>query len=107
MISSQLIWLIFLLPVASFVIISFLVRPFVKPESRIAGYITITALTGSLALSLWTLTSVMGTEHHELAMTPISWLVIGDLSIQVGLIVDSLTAVMLVVVSIVSLMAQH
>ncbi len=106
MISSQLIWLIFLLPVASFVIISFLVRPFVKPESRIAGYITITALTGSLALSLWTLTSVMGTEHHELAMTPISWLVIGDLSIQVGLIVDSLTAVMLVVVSIVSLMVQ-
>ena len=106
MISSQLIWLIFLLPVASFVIISLLVRPFVKPESRIAGYITITALTGSLALSLWTLFAVMGADHHELEMAPISWLVIGDLSIQVGLIVDSLTAVMLVVITVVSLMVQ-
>ena len=97
---SQLIWLIFLLPVFSFVIISFLVRPFVKPESRVAGYITITALTGSLVLSLWALTKVMADADRVLEMTPIPWMVVGDLNIHLGLMVDSLTAVMLVVVTV-------
>ncbi len=103
---NQLVWLIFLLPVFSFVIISFLVRPFVKPESRVAGYITITALTGSLVLSIWALTKVMADADHLLEMTPIPWLVVGDLNIYLGLMVDSLTAVMLVVVTVVSLMVQ-
>ncbi len=56
----ELVWLIFLLPLASFVIISFFIRPFVKPESKVAGYITILAIAGSAALSIWTLTTVMG-----------------------------------------------
>ncbi len=103
----QLVWLIFLLPVFSFIIISFFVRPLVRPESRVAGYITITALSGSLALSLWVLTTVMAAPNHELPVPDISWLVIGDeLTIHLGLIVDSLTAVMLVVVTLVSLMIQ-
>ncbi len=105
--AHQLIWLIFLLPVFSFIIIAFFVRPFVKPESRVAGYITITALAGSLALSLWTLTAVMAAPHHELPVPNITWLVIeGGLTINLGLMVDSLTAVMLVVVTTVSLMVQ-
>ncbi len=103
---SQLMWLIFLLPVFSFIIISFFVRPFVKPESRVAGYITIIALSGSLALSLWALTAVMAAPHHELEMTPIRWLVVGNLTINIGVMMDSLTAVMLVVVTVVSLMVQ-
>ena len=74
----QLVWLIFLLPVFSFVIISFFVRPFVNKESRVAGYITITALSGSLALSLWALTVVLAAPNHELPVPDISWLVIGD-----------------------------
>jgi len=110
----QLIWLIFLLPLFSFIIISFFVRPFVRPESRIAGYITITALTASLALSIWVLTAVMSAPLHELPIPhrylpvpDISWLVIeGGLTIHLGLMVDSLTAVMLVVVTVVSLMVQ-
>jgi NADH-quinone oxidoreductase subunit L len=103
---SQLIWLIFLLPVFSFVIISFFIRPFVKKESRVAGYITITAIGVSLVLSIWTLTEVMAAPHHELAVPDISWLAVGDLNIHLGVIVDALTAVMLVVVTVVSLMVQ-
>jgi len=104
---SQAIWLIFLLPVFSFIIISFFVRPFVKKESRIAGYITITALTGSLALSLWALAAVLAAPHHELPVPDISWVVIGDeLTIHLGVMMDSLTAVMLIVVTLVSLMIQ-
>jgi len=103
----QAVWLIFLLPLFSFLAISLFVRPFIRAESKVAGYITIAALTGSLALSLWALGGVMAAPHHELAIPDISWLVIGnELSIHLGLIMDSLTAVMLVVVTVVSLMVQ-
>ncbi len=104
---SQAIWFIFLLPVISFIIISLFIRPFVKKESRIAGFITITALTGSAALAIWTLVAVMAAPNHEIAVPDISWLVIGnELNIHLGLMVDSLTAVMVVVVTVVSLMVQ-
>lgn len=103
----QLIWLIFLLPLFSFIIISFFVRPFVKPESRVAGYILITALSGSLLLSIWALVAVMAAPHRELPVPDISWVVIeGGITIHLGLIMDSLTAVMLIVVTVVSLMVQ-
>ena len=103
---SQVIWLIFLLPVFSFLIISLFVRPFVKRESKIAGYITITAIFVSLVFSIWTLAAVMGEDSHELVVPDISWLAVGNLNIHLGLMVDSLTAVMLVVVTLVSPMVQ-
>ncbi len=107
MITPQFIWLIFLLPVFSFIIISFFVRPFVKAESRITGYILITALFTVLALSIWTLLSVMAAPHHEIPVPDINWVVIeGGVTIHLGLIADSLTAVMLIVVTLVSLMVQ-
>ncbi len=103
---SQVIWLIFLLPIISFLIISLFVRPFVRKESRIAGYITITAICVSLIFSIWTLIETMAAEHHVLEMTPIQWLVIDNFTINIGVMVDSLTAVMVVVVTGVSLMVQ-
>ncbi len=103
----ELIWLIFLLPLFSFIIIPLLVRPFVKPESKVAGYIIIAALSGSLALSIWALMAVMAAPHHELPIPDISWVIIEDgVTIHLGLIMDSLTAVMLIVVTVVSLMVQ-
>ncbi len=103
----QLVWLIFLLPLFSFVIISFFIRPFVKQESKVTGYILIMALSGSLLLSIWALTAVMAAPNHELPVPDISWVVIeGGITIQLGLIMDSLTAVMLIVVLVVSLMVQ-
>ncbi|MDP7285689.1 MAG: NADH-quinone oxidoreductase subunit L, partial [Dehalococcoidales bacterium] len=96
-----------MLPVFSFIIISFFVRPFVKAESRITGYILITALFTVLALSIWTLLSVMAAPHHEIPVPDINWVVIeGGVTIHLGLIADSLTAVMLIVVTLVSLMVQ-
>ncbi len=103
---GTLVWLIFLLPVASFIIISFLVRPFVRNTSKIAGYITILAVGGSLALSLWALFTVMGEPGHELAVPDLNWLFVGTLHFSVGILMDALTAVMLVVVTTVSLMVQ-
>ncbi len=103
----QVAWFILLLPVLSFAIISFIIRPLVKPESRVAGYITITAIGGSLILSIWALVAVMAAPHHNPPIPDVSWMVIEDgVTIHLGLIMDSLTAVMLIVVTVVSLMIQ-
>jgi len=103
----QLVWLIFILPLLSFVVISLFIRPFVKPESRVAGYITIGAISVSFILSVWTMVSVMSAAGHDLPVPDFSWIVIENgITVQFGLLVDSLTAVMLVVVSLVSLMVQ-
>ncbi len=102
-----LIWLIFLLPLASFVVISLFVRPFVRPASKVAGYIAIIAIGAATVLSYWTLITVMNAPHHEVEVPPIDWITIGNaFHFQVGIMVDSLTAVMLVVVTTVSLMVQ-
>jgi NADH-quinone oxidoreductase subunit L len=103
----QLVWLIFLLPFFSFALIALFFRPFLNNQPRLGGYITIAALTGSFALSVWALIEVMGAPGHELVIPDINWVVIeGGITIHLGLMVDSLTAVMLVVVTLVSLMVQ-
>jgi NADH-quinone oxidoreductase subunit L len=103
---SGLVWLIFLLPVASFAIISLLIRPFVRKESNVAGYIAIAAIGGSTVLSLWNLFTVFNASGHEVQIPDITWLTVGSMHFSVGIIMDSLTAVMLVVVTTVSLMVQ-
>ncbi len=103
----QLVWLIFLLPLFSFAIISLFFRPFFNNRPKLGGYITIASLTGSLALSVWTLLEVMAAPGHSLPVPDVSWVVIeGGITIHLGLMVDSLTAVMLIVVTLVSLMVQ-
>jgi len=107
MIPYQLVWLIMLLPLFSFIVNGLIIRPFVKPQYRCAGYITVGAIGASAALSIWTLFSVMSATHHELHVPDVSWVVIENgVTIHLGLMVDSLTAVMLIVVTIVSLMVQ-
>jgi len=103
----QLVWLIFLLPLFSFVIISLFLRPFLNNQPKLGGYITIAALLGSLGLSIWALMEVMATPGHSLPVPDINWVIIeGGLTIHLGLIVDQLSAVMLIVVTVVSLMVQ-
>jgi len=101
----QLVWLIFLLPLFSFIIIALFLRPFLKSQPKTAGYITIAALTGSLGLSVWALMEVMATGQ-PLPVPDITWAVVDGLTIHLGLLMDQLTAVMLIVVTVVSLMVQ-
>jgi NADH-quinone oxidoreductase subunit L len=103
----QLVWLIFLLPLFSFAIISLFFRPFLNNKPRLGGYITIASLLGSFGLSVWVLMEVMAAPGHQLPVPDINWVAIeGGVTIHLGLIVDSLTAVMLIVVTLVSLMVQ-
>jgi len=105
-IPNELVWLIFLLPLASFVLISLFTKPLLD-KPKLSGYIAIGAVAGSLILSIWTLLSILSAQSHELLIPEFSWLAInGVINIQVGLIMDTLTAVMLIVVTVVSLMVQ-
>ena len=104
MVSEAVIWSIFLLPLGSFVFAALVVRPFFNRFSLISGLATIAALGTALGFSIWTLRSVI--LGHHLEFEPLEWLEVGDATIEIGLLVDPLTALMLVVVSGVSLLVQ-
>ena len=105
MIPEEAVWTIFFLPLAAFLIIALIVRPFFNAAPRQSGLITVLAIAASLALSAWALGSVVNGEG-TVEFTPHEWVTVGDLTIRVGLMLDSLTAIMLVVVTGVSLMVQ-
>ena len=98
-------WTIFFLPLASFVVIAFVIRPFFNRQSELAGYLTIAAVAGSLVLSLWALAETRGHEG-ALGWDSHLWFTVGGLEVRIGILMDSLTAVMAVVVCGVSLMVQ-
>ena len=104
MVSQAVIWSIFLLPLGSFAVIALVIRPLFNRYSLIAGYATIAALGTAFAFSIWTLRSVI--LHHDLHFEPLEWLDVGGATIEMGLLLDPLTAVMLVVVTSVSLLVQ-
>ena len=103
----QLIWLIFLLPLFSFLIVSLFLRPFFNHKPQLGGYVAIAAIFSSFLLSVWVLMGVLAAPGHELPVPDVNWVIIeGGVTIHLGLLVDSLTAVMLIVVTLVSLMVQ-
>jgi NADH-quinone oxidoreductase subunit L len=103
----QVPWLIFFLPLAAFTVITFILRPFFNNRPRWSGYATISAIGLAFVLSLWVLVTVIKSPEHALDIHRVSWVVIEDsVTINLGIIVDGLTAVMLVVVTLVSLMVQ-
>jgi len=108
------VWAIFLLPVASLLTIAFATRPYPK----LSGYVTIAAIGAAFALSLWALDSVIDNDGAALGFGAHEWLNISSdnlyiqriggpsLHVDVGLRIDGLSAVMLVVVTSVSLLVQ-
>ena len=104
MVTELAIWLIFLLPMGSFAFAALVVRPFFNRFSLASGLVTIAALGAALGLSIWTLRSVILVHHLE--FEPIEWLNVGGATIDFGLLIDPLTALMLVVVTGVSLLVQ-
>ena len=104
MISEGVVWSILLLPLVSFVLISLVIRPFFNKYPIISGFCLIVCLLISLVLSV-NLLLILSTGSH-LTYQPHHWLDVGSTSIEIGLLVDPLTAVMLVVVTAVSLLVQ-
>ena len=106
MINEQLVWAIFFIPLASFCVLALLVRPFFNSYSYISGPIAVVSIGIAFILSLLTFFEIATNSNHNLVSEPNSWLEIGDFHFTVGILMDPLTAVMLVVVTGVSLMVQ-
>jgi NADH-quinone oxidoreductase subunit L len=105
LISETATWLIVGLPLASFVVIGLVVRPFFNRWSIAAGWLTILAVGASLVLSLYAAASLF--SHGPIDTFPSrAWVIVPGLTIPFGLMLDPLTAVMLVVAAGVSLLVQ-
>ena len=106
MIEEPAVWLIFLLPMASFAAIVLFIRPFLNRYAVVAGYLTIASVGASLLLSFWALGSVEARGEGTELLWNHDWMEIGSLDFNVGIMLDPLTAIMLVVATSVSLMVQ-
>ncbi len=105
MIPELAVWLIFFAPLASFVLIGVIIRPFFNRYATVAGQLTLTAMAVSFGLSVWALFSASD-AGGSIAFDSREWLTVGGLDISIGILMDPLTAIMLVVVSGVSLLVQ-
>jgi len=104
--SESLIWSIFFVPLTAFVILGLIVRPFFNKYSVISGPLAIIAIGTSFVLSLCAFWEVMINENHNLTSDPTKWMSLGNFDLTIGILLDPLTAIMLVVVTAVSLMVQ-
>ena len=77
-----------------------------KSRPRLAGFVSITAVSLAFLLSLWAMDSVIQLDGARLAFPAHEWLEVGQARVSVGLNVDGLTAIMLVIVTSVSLLVQ-
>ena len=109
-IPEAVVWAIYLAPVASFVAITALHR---LPQFRAewAGWITIGAVAVAWLASLWALDSAIALDGEAIAFASHEWLTLTtssgfDLDVNVGVHIDGLSAIMVFVVSSVSLLVQ-
>ena len=104
---NNFVWLILLLPFLSFLIVSLILRPMFRKQPKTVGYVTITAVAAAFILSVVTLYKLIAAPDHVLKVADINWMFIQNgVNIHLGLMVDSLTGIMLMVVTTVSLMVQ-
>ena len=96
------VWAIYLAPAASFVAIVVALRG--RPLA--AGRLTVAAVGVSWLLTLWALDTSVGADGEALGFAPHSWLSLFDLAVSFGVRLDGLTAIMLLVVTSVSLLVQ-
>ena len=106
-IKEGVVWAILFLPIAALGVNLLWTRPY----PRWSGYVSIAAIALAFLLSLWVLDSVIQSDGHPLPYKTHEWLTINalsghDLVINLGLRVDGLTAIMLIVVTSVSLLVQ-
>jgi NADH-quinone oxidoreductase subunit L len=104
--ASLVPWLVWLFPFLSFVVIALFLRPFANHHPRWSGYAAIGGIGLAWACAVWVLVQVMGSPHHQLDIPGVQWWLIGKFSLEIGLLVDGLTAIMLLVVLTVSLLVQ-
>ncbi len=103
-------WAIVLLPLGSFAVIALASLlsvsglPLWRP--RWSGYLTVAAIAAAFVLALWALDSAVQSEGHAVGFPAHEWVAVGPLRVDIGFRLDGLAALMLVVVTGVSLAVQ-
>ena len=93
-------WILPVLPVLAFVAITATGRKLAK---SVASGVGIAVMGVVFAASVAILSAVIGGAHFESSVT---WLHVGKVAIEFGILIDPLSALMLVIVSLVSLLVQ-
>ena len=104
-ISEFAVWLIVLIPLGSFLVNGLVIRPFLPRYVRLAGWVTILSLAIAFGLSIMAYMTV-NDAHGMVDFGTHEWLSVAGLTLSIGILLDPLTAIMLIVVSGVSLMVQ-
>ncbi|MHB1133761.1 MAG: NADH-quinone oxidoreductase subunit L [Chloroflexota bacterium] len=92
-------WLILALPFLSFLIIV----AFTRPNKQLSALVTIAGVGGAFLLSVLSFFAVNSGGRVD---THFTWFTVGETQFQLGLLIDPLTAMMLIVVTTVSLLVQ-
>ncbi len=104
------VWAIMLLPLGSFAVITLVSFLGLTADGgwspRYSGYVTVTAIFVSFLLSLWALDSAIDADGARVGFGSHEWVDVGSLEIDIGITLDGLAAIMLVVVTGVSLLVQ-
>ena len=96
------VWAIYFAPIISFLVIVAALRR--QPE--LAGRISILAIFIAWLLAVWTLVVAIDHEGEALAFAPHHWMSIFDFDVEIGLRIDGLSAMMVFVVTSISLLVQ-
>src|SRR3990170_8740508 len=104
------VWAIMLLPLSSFAAISLAsllgLTASGRWSPRYSGYLPVATIAVAFLLSLWVLDRAIQEDGARLGFGGHEWVVVEPLRMNIGLTVDGLTAVMLIVVTAVSLLVQ-
>ena len=104
------VWAIMLLPLGSFSVIALVSFLGLTRDgswsTRYSGYLTIAAIFFAFLFSLWALDSAIDADGARVGFDGHKWIVVGGLDVHIGITLDGLSALMLVVVTSVSLLVQ-
>ncbi len=75
-------------------------------DARLSGYVTIGAIGVSFLLALWALDGALDADGKRIGFGTHEWVTVGSVRVNMGITLDGLSAIMLVVVTGVSLLVQ-
>ncbi|MCK9485446.1 MAG: NADH-quinone oxidoreductase subunit L [Dehalococcoidia bacterium] len=96
------VWAIYFAPIISFVVIV----AFLRRRPLTAGRISVLAVFVAWLLSVWTLIAAVQNDGEALAFQPHLWMSLFEFDVELGLRIDGLSAMMIFVVTSISLLVQ-
>ncbi len=96
------VWAIYFAPILSFLVIVAALRN----QPLLAGRVSILAIFVAWLLAIWTLVVAIDHEGEPLPFDPHLWMSLFDFEVEIGLRIDGLSAMMVFVVTSISLLVQ-